>query len=123
MVDERVNWWEGQTWTCADGGKGACMEESCSFRVSLCDRLFGRVRPLSSRDRAHAAQGPPFGRCGRVRQGLGHRRGLRRESGLRRRDFLYSELERGVEKEDDLFLGGRTHLSVCQSLQSVVKQR
>jgi len=99
------------------------MEESCSFRVSLCDRLSGRVRFLSSQDRAHAARGPPFGRREQVRPGLGHRRDLHRESGSRRRDFLYSELKRGVEKGDDLFLGGRTHLSVCQSLQSVVKQR
>lgn len=114
MVDERVNCWEGQTWICADAGEGACMEESCFARVSLCDRLFGRVRPLSSQDRAHAAQGLLFGRREQGDLRLGHRRDLRRESGLRRRDFLCNELKKKVERRGDLFLGGRTHLTVCR---------
>ena len=88
------------------------MEESCFFRVSLYDRLFGRVLSLSSRDRAHAARAPPFGRREQRGPGLGHRTDLRRESGLRRRDFLYSELKRKIERRDNLFLGGRTHLGL-----------
>ena len=44
--------------------------------------------------------------------GLDHQRGLRRESGLKRRDFLCSELKQNIEKWDDLFLRGRTHLGL-----------
>lgn len=88
------------------------MGESCFFRVSLCDRLFGRVRSLSFQDRAHAAQVLPFGRREQGGLGLDHQRGLRRESGLKRRDFLCSELKQNIEKWDDLFLRGRTHLGL-----------
>lgn len=71
------------------------MEESCFSRVSLCDQLFERVLPLSSRDLALAAQVLPYERRGGL-VGLrwGHRRDLRPENELSRKGSLYSELRK-----------------------------
>jgi len=101
------------------------MEESCFCRVSLCDRLFGRARSLSSQDRAHAARAPPSVRRGQG-LGLGHRRDLRQESGLRKMDSLCSELRKMSEKRNDIiFCSGRTHLgwSVGSGLRSSLRSR